>query len=195
LATDGSIVAWGIDDSGRVSNAPTGSGFVAIAAGSFNGYALSEAASATSFCDATDGALASCPCVNPGDADSGCDNAQATGGVRIDVVAQSTSPNGATLGGTGFSTMGAPTSLLIRSDTLDPSRPVVFGDGLRCVNAVGLVRLAVTVASGGTVTHAFGHGAMAGTGTFYYQAWYRNTPTAYCTPAGFNLSNGRALDW
>jgi hypothetical protein len=36
---------------------------------------------------------------------------------------------------------------------------------------------------------------MAGTGTFYYQAWYRNTPTAYCTPAGFNLSNGRALDW
>jgi hypothetical protein len=152
-------------------------------------------ASGTSFCDATDGALASCPCGNAGNPDSGCDNAQGKGGVKINVVAQTTAPAGATLTGTGFSTMGSPTSIVLRSPSIDPSSPIAFGDGLRCVNAVGLVRLAATTASGGTATHTFGHGAMAGTGTFYYQLWYRNTPTAYCTPDGFNLSNGEQLDW
>jgi hypothetical protein len=149
----------------------------------------------TSFCDASDGALASCPCGNAGTPDSGCDNAQSTGGVKINVAAQTTSPNGATLTGTGFSTMGSPTSIVIRSNSLDPSSPIVFGDGLRCVNSTPLVRLAATVAVSGTATHAFGHGAGAGPGTFYYQLWYRNTPTAFCTPAGFNLSNGEQLSW
>ena len=35
----------------------------------------------------------------------------------------------------------------------------------------------------------------AGPGTFYYQLWYRNTPSSYCTPAAFNLSSGRTLVW
>jgi hypothetical protein len=46
------------------------------------------------------------------------------------------------------------------------------------------------------MTNTFGHGAMAGTGTFFYQLWFRSTPTSYCDPtAAFNLSNGTFLDW
>jgi hypothetical protein len=159
------------------------------------GTLLVEEVASPTFCDGTDGALAACPCANFGAPDSGCDNAQGTGGVRIDVVAQATSPNSATLTGTGFSTMGAPTAIVLRSNALDPSSPVVFGDGLRCINASPLVRLAATVATAGVSTHAFGHGAMAGTGSFFYQIWYRNTPAAFCTPESFNLSNGTQLTW
>jgi hypothetical protein len=149
-----------------------------------------------SFCDASDGALAACPCANPGTPSAGCDNAQSTGGVSLSLLAQTTSPNGATLQGSGFSTMGAPTAIVIRSNALDPSSPVVFGDGLRCVSAVSLVRLAATTAVSGTSVHAIGHGAMAGPGTFYYQLWYRNTPSTFCDPfAAFNLSNGARVGW
>jgi hypothetical protein len=149
-----------------------------------------------SFCDASDGSLSACPCGNAGAPDAGCDNAQGTGGVQATVLAQTTAPNGATLQGTGFPVMGAPTAIVLRSPGLDPLRPVVFGDGLRCVGTTSLVRLAATLASGGTSTHAFGHGAMAGVGTFFYQVWYRNTPSAYCDPfAAYNLSNGAQIVW
>jgi hypothetical protein len=148
------------------------------------------------FCSATDGALASCPCGNAGDPDTGCDNAQGTGGVHVDVAAQTTSPNGATLTGTGFPTMASPTAIVLRSNALDPASPVVFGDGLRCVAASPLVRLAAATASGGSSTHAFGHGALAGVGDFFYQLWYRNTPSSFCDPlAAFNLSSGVSLTW
>jgi len=92
--------------------------------------------------------------------------------------------------------VGAPTAIVIRSDALDPAAPVAFGDGLRCVAASPLVRLAATTAAGGASTHTFGHGAVAGSGTFYYQLWFRNTPIMFCDPtAAFNLSSGRTLTW
>ena len=150
----------------------------------------------TSFCDAGDGALASCPCANPGSPDTGCDIRQETGGVRLTIAAQETSPlNRATLLGAGFPTSTAPAAVVIRSSSLDPGSPVVFGDGLRCVG-VPLVRLAATAASAGTSLHTFGHGSMAGAGPAYYQLWFRNTPAMFCDPAAaFNLSNGRILTW
>jgi len=40
IAVAGSIVAWGYDGEGQVSNTPTGTGFTAIASGGFQGYAL-----------------------------------------------------------------------------------------------------------------------------------------------------------
>ena len=40
LKSDGSIVAWGDDTYGEVSNVPSGTGFTAIAAGLYTGYAL-----------------------------------------------------------------------------------------------------------------------------------------------------------
>ena len=160
-----------------------------------NGVLDACQANASSFCDASDGALASCPCANPGAADTGCDLAQATGGARIDVLSQTSSPqNRVTLQGSGFPAATSPTALVIRAEALDPSSPVAFGDGLRCVGTP-VVRLGATTASAGTSTHVFGHGTMAGAGTFYYQLWFRNTPGSFCTPEAFNLSNGRALLW
>jgi hypothetical protein len=77
-----------------------------------------------------------------------------------------------------------------------PPRPVVFGDGLRCISTDGLTRLGATLASGGVAEHVFGHGAAAGPGVFYYQVWFRSTPATFCdASAAFNLSNGRTLDW
>jgi hypothetical protein len=147
-----------------------------------------------SFCDATDGALASCPCANPGLPDTGCDLAQGTGGVGLAVLAQETAPqNRATLRGAGFPATSSPAVVVLRAAALDPSAPVVFGDGLRCVG-VPLVRLAATLASGGLSVHVIGHGA--GSGTYAYQLWLRNQPIMFCDPvAAFNLSNGRALTW
>jgi hypothetical protein len=61
---------------------------------------------------------------------------------------------------------------------------------------VNLVRLGASLAGGGSSTRTFGHGAMAGSGTFYCQLWFRSTGISYCDPvAAFNLSNGRALVW
>jgi hypothetical protein len=140
------------------------------------------------------GDAADCPCGNGGAPGRGCDNAQGTGGVELALVAQTTAPNGTTVTGTGFSTMGAPTALVFRSAGL-AATPAPFGDGLGCLAPAGVVRLAATTAIAGTSTHAFGHGAMAGAGDFYYQIWYRNTPSAYCTPAAFNLSNGLRISW
>jgi hypothetical protein len=48
-------------------------------------------------------------------------------------------------------------------------------------------------AAGGVSTHIFGHDS--GPGIYYYQLWYRNTPSSYCTTAAFNLSSGRTLVW
>jgi len=148
-----------------------------------------------SFCDGYDGSHASCPCANAGDPGSGCDIVQGTGGVSLCLVSQLTTPdNRATVQGTGFPKTASPTSIVIRATGLDGTSPVVFGDGLRCIGTP-LVRLAATFASGGVATHTFGHGSSAGAGKFYYQLWFRNTPVMFCTPAAFNLSNGRILDW
>lgn len=147
------------------------------------------------FCDGSDGALAACPCANPGDPDAGCDIAQGTGGIDLAFVRQETSPlNRATLSSSGYPTTGNPTTVLLRAPALDPSSPVVFGDGLRCV-AVPLVRLDATFASNGNAQHLFGHGTMSGAGPFYYQLWLRNNPAMYCTVESFNLSSGRSLTW
>jgi hypothetical protein len=160
-----------------------------------------------SFCDAFDGSLASCPC-GPGNAASGCDNANppmqgggTLGGVKMVALIQQTTPNNhATMQSTGFPTGSTPGGVLFRNNGIDPSSPVVFGDGIRCVDATAspttFVRLGGAGAVGGTMISTFGHGAMAGTGSFFYQLWYRSTPPSFCDPmAGFNFSNGVALAW
>jgi len=158
-------------------------------------YVYEAAVDSPAFCDGSDDSLASCPC-GGGAPDTGCEIAQGTGGVGLTVFAQETSPlNRATAVGTGFPSMGSPAAIVIRSSGLDPASPVVFGDGLRCVS-VPLVRLGATQAAGGTSIHTFGHGSMAGSGSFAYQLWFRNTPISFCDPvAAFNLSNGRLLTW
>jgi sugar lactone lactonase YvrE len=144
------------------------------------------------FCDDGDGALASCPCSNPGAPDSGCDNPAGTGGVRAQATAFEPAPSHAVVTCSGYPPMGSPAAILLRSATLAPGGPVVFGDGLRCVD-VPVVRLGAALASGGVSVHSFGHGA--GPGAFHYQAWYRSQPAGYCTPEAFNLSSGVTLTW
>jgi hypothetical protein len=146
------------------------------------------------FCDATDGALASCPCGNAGSPNTGCDIQQGTGGVSLTTIHQQTTPiNRVTTQGAGFPAASSPTAIALRASSLEAA-PVAFGDGLRCTG-VPVVRLAATFANGGVSTHTFGHGAMAGTGSFHYQLWFRNTPAMFCTPSAFNLSSGRSLMW
>jgi hypothetical protein len=148
-----------------------------------------------SFCDASDGSLASCPCGNAGNPDTGCDIQQGTGGVGLGLVAQQTTPqNRVTWQGSGFPAGSTPTAIVIRAPALDGAAPVLFGDGLRCIGTP-LVRLGAAFAVGGTSTHTHGHGAGAGSGDAHYQLWFRNTPAMFCTPDAFNLSNGRTLTW
>ena len=162
-----------------------------------------DAGEGASFCDASDGALATCACA-AGDPDTGCDapipvmqGGGTTGGVRLDLVAQSFSPqNRMTASGTGYPAGSAPTAIVIRDPSLESAGPIVFGDGLRCVGTSSLTRLGATVAAAGVSNHTFGHGTMAGAGTFYYQLWFRSTPISFCDPAAaFNLSNGRSIVW
>lgn len=194
LQPDGSIVAWGRDEFNLVSSAPSGTGFTELVATQHTGYAL-RSASAPSFCDGADGSLAACPCANPGAPTSGCDLSQGTGGVTLDLTVQSIAPlNRVTWSGSGFPSMGAPASIVLRASTIDPATPIAFGDGLRCVGTP-LVRLSATQASAGSVTHVHGHNAAVGSGLFHYQLWFRNAPATYCAPDAFNFSNGRTLLW
>ena len=156
----------------------------------FNGVCTTV--DAPSFCDGADNSLFFCPCA-AGTPTSGCDIQQATGGVSLTVEEQETNPqNRATVKGEGFPVGGIPAAVVIRGSAT--VAPTIFGDGVRCV-ATPLVRLGADIAIGGISRHNFGHGTMAGSGVFYYQLWFRNTPAMYCTPDGFNLSNGRQLTW
>jgi hypothetical protein len=171
--------------------ATAGTAFDATAGGATIDFSVTSAV--PSFCDASDGALASCPCGNPGSPDTGCDNAQGTGGVGLELVAQDTDPvNVATWQATGLPPASTPAVVLLRAGALDASGPVVFCDGLRCIDAT-VARVTSAFAIGGTATLMHGHST--GPGDYHYQAWYRSQPSSYCTPAAFNLSNGRTLSW
>jgi hypothetical protein len=161
----------------------------------------------TSFCDGSDGTLASCVC-GPGNADSGCDSpipamqgGGLTGGIKLTALIQQTTPNNrATLRGTGFPSASTPGGVIFRNNGIDPGSPIVFGDGLRCVDATAspatFARIGASIAVGGSMINTFAHGPMAGTGTFYYQLWYRSTPLSFCDPVSeFNLSNGITMTW
>jgi hypothetical protein len=158
-------------------------------------YAFTLGTQLSALCDASDGSLALCPCGNPGSPDTGCEINQGTGGVRLDITGMSVGPtNQATAVGTGYPPTFTPGATLVRSANLHGAGTVVFGDGVFCL-ANPVVRLGGAIAIEGTTTHIFGHGAMAGSGTFYYQLHYRNTPAMFCTPDAFNLSSGRAIVW
>lgn len=145
------------------------------------------------FCDASDGSLAACPCANPGAPESGCDIQQGTGGVQLGLVAREQGAlNRVTWNGTGFPAGSSPTAIVIRAGELDPATPVVFGDGLRCIGST-VVRMSTTLSLGGTSEHTIGHGVAAG--DYYYQLWYRDPSNAFCTKDEFNMSSGLTLGW
>ena len=77
----------------------------------------------------------------------------------------------------------------------------MFGDGLRCAGGQ-LTRLGTATNSGAGPSQYPGffqqsvsvRGGVTQPGTRTYQAWYRNVAT-FCTPAGFNTSNGWEIFW
>jgi uncharacterized delta-60 repeat protein len=144
------------------------------------------------FCQGTD---QNCPC-GGGLPETGCQNAQLTGGVQL--AATSYLPNGAGGGtavllGTNFPAMLSPAAVLIRSRGGE-TPPVLFGNGLRCITLPGLLRIGANLASGGSVAFNVTHGA--GPGAFHYQLWFRDQPVSFCNPtAGFNLSNALSIPW
>jgi hypothetical protein len=145
------------------------------------------------FCDASDGSLALCPCINPGASSTGCENAKTTGGVELRVAARTLSPPRMTMTGHGFPTMSAPTAIVLRSAGLNPAGPVVFRDGLNCL-AAPTSMMGAAFASGGASEHVLDH--TAGVGAYYYQLWYRSGPASYCDPVGAsNTSNGQRVLW
>lgn len=143
------------------------------------------------FCDASDGSLASCPCGNGGAADSGCDNAQASGGARLSALDQGSPPGSVLLLAERLPAATAPSVVFLRGRLLR-AQPVVLGDGLLCVDGP-VVRVGSGAASQGSYGRTVQHDG--GIGTFLYQAWYRSSPATYCTPAGSNVSNGVVLQW
>ncbi len=80
----------------------------------------------------------------------------------------------------------------------------LFGDGLRCAGGT-VIRLGTFVATGtpGSATSHYPQagdpavsvrGSVLAPGLRTYQAWFRNT-ASFCTPAGYNLTNGIVLRW
>ena len=76
-----------------------------------------------------------------------------------------------------------------------------FGDGLRCAGGT-VIRLGTKTNVGGASQYPEGgdpsvsvRGNVTVPGSVRtYQVWYRNS-AAFCTPDGFNLTNGLAVTW
>jgi hypothetical protein len=146
-----------------------------------------------SFC-AGDTTAMRCPCENDGLPGRGCDNPQATGGVRLSVESFDPQAQHALFVGQGFPAKSTPAAVLIRSDAqAGGGNGVGFGDGLRCL-AVPLRRVRSALAAGGSVSFDVHH--TLGEGLYDYQIWYRSNPQTFCAPdSAFNLSNGVSVPW
>jgi hypothetical protein len=147
-----------------------------------------------------DGTGTPCPCGNNGAPRHGCANSiHPTGGLLAGdgtpwlandtvVLRGSRMPNDAALYFQGTAQTAGGTGTL-------------FGDGLRCA-AGTMIRLGVKTNVGGVSSYPTAGDppiSVAGLipaagGTRTYQAWYRNA-AAFCTPLGYNLTNGYQLVW
>jgi hypothetical protein len=145
-----------------------------------------------------------CPCGNFGLLGRGCENSFGTGGGLLE--------------GFGEAVVSADT-LMLAATHMPPTAPMLFfqgtapigggggvfgapfGDGLRCVGGV-VVRLADMSSVCGSSSYPRSSdasisvlgGIPAAGGVRFYQAWYRNV-VAFCTPDGFNLTNGLQITW
>ena len=154
--------------------------------------------SGSAFCFG-DGSGTSCACAS-GATGAGCAN---TTGGGATLVASGNADFGNDSFGLAISGMPAGKAGLAIKGSVQQGggNGTLLGDGLLCTNAQ--IRSQVIVSSGaGSVSlgnwkgSAFGSfpGAANVGVTTYYQWWYRD-PSSTCSGAGFNLSNGWAVDW
>ncbi|MCY2960023.1 MAG: hypothetical protein NTY35_07640 [Planctomycetota bacterium] len=151
-----------------------------------------------------DGTGLPCPCANTSTAPgAGCKHSQsdalyAGAGARLELSGvPSLSYDQVLL--RAHSLPGSASCLVFQGTT---SNPAVFGDGLRCASGT-VMRLVVRSATNGAVQYGFGvagdpavhvRGAVQTPGTRVYQVWYRNS-APFCTPSGFNFTNGLSVLW
>jgi len=147
-----------------------------------------------------DGNYGNCPCANNGGFPaSGCPN--------------SASPQGASLGSSGFNFvstdslsltaagMPATATCLFFQGTAAAAPGTHLAGGLRCAGGT-LIRLGAKVASGGSATYPQGgdlsisvRGQVPAWGGYrYYQAWYRD-PHSTCSAGTYNLTDGLSVLW
>jgi hypothetical protein len=173
----------------------------------FAGAASTASAQIVPFCFG-DGTSGPCPCGNvsaPGT--GGCTNALGsagfltafgTGGVPS-VTDDISGINRITLHGSGM-----PNSTCIYFQG-SPVTPVLFGDGIRCVNNPFMLQLGrrLNVGGqsfvGGTAGPELSLQGYLGTPlpapcTRAYQCWYRHA-APFCTPATFHMTNGVLITW
>ncbi len=161
-----------------------------------------DASGQAAFCVAGASGTTACPCANDpqASAGSGCRNSFGIGAV---------------LSGTGVANLSADT-VVLHGAQMPANSPVLyfqgtlrqnagwgqaFGDGLRCAGGQA-TRLGTAInSSAGSSQFPSGaqpsvsvRGGVTQPGTRTYQAWYRNVAT-FCTPAGFNTSNGWEIYW
>jgi trimeric autotransporter adhesin len=150
-----------------------------------------------------DGSGTPCPCGNgssPTDL-AGCTNSTGqAGALRASGSARITHD---TLTLRASALPATTTTLFFQGNTLvNGGAGAVFGDGLRCAQG-SVLRLGTRAASAGAVMlgadvpgdpalHVAG--ALTAAATRHYQAWYRNV-VAFCSPAGFNLTNAVEIEW
>ena len=210
IRNDGVAVAWGaFDNYGQYSvpELPPGLRYVEVApgyshtVGRFEGCATCEPA----FCLGDGGARsAPCPCSNLGATGHGCENSASTGGGTLHVQG-SVEPDQVEL--VAREEPEAALTIFVQGRSILAS-PLAQGEGARCIGGA-LKRLGAKTASGGSAaypepgdvairTRSRSLGDPIASGTFrYYQAFYRDSASRMCSPAGstMNTSNAVTVAW
>ncbi len=165
------------------------------------GTIVADYALVRSFC-AGDGSGIACPCGNTAPAGSGrgCLNSTGVGALLAATGSPAVAADTLVLNGSG---MPSNASVLYFQGTSESGAGsgTVFGDGKRCAGG-SVIRLGTKTNSAGSSSYpALGdtsvsvRGAVSAAGaTRTYQAWYRNA-VSFCTPDGFNLTNGLSVTW
>jgi hypothetical protein len=147
-----------------------------------------------------DGGGAACPCANhssPGQ-QSGCLNSLGVGARLRAYGIASLSNDSVSLLGAGMT--NAPCLYFQGTTRTNGGFGTVLGDGLRCAGG-SMVRLGTIFNGNGSSqipapneARISVRGGVTSPGSRSYQIWYRNV-APFCTPSGFNLSNGLEIFW
>lgn len=163
--------------------------------------AYARGAAASSFVDACEGTLGTCPCGNVGASGHGCASSAVADGARL----IATGVPSVTTDTLVLTCAGIPTSaaaIFLQAPTSSPSAAApTFGDGTLCL-AGNLLRLRTRTARSGVAQLGIAGdprvsalGAVPPLGaTVHYQTVYRNA-ASFCTSATSNASNSIATSW